>query len=84
LFYVETTAGGERIMAVPISINGAKLEAGTPVSLFSSPPAPRLEYAPSSDGQRFLLDPLGADSSPVTLILNWKAPKGGISESERD
>ena len=67
-------------MAVPIKL-GAAVEPGTPQLLF---PFPALTfnqlgsaYAPSRDGQRFLVNaPAGGESAavpPVTVIANWQA-----------
>jgi eukaryotic-like serine/threonine-protein kinase len=72
-----------RLMAVPIK-GGAALDAGKPHSLFELPPEPpawiqgeadQRVYAPSADGQRFLIAvPVGEGSSaPITVVLNWDA-----------
>ena len=47
-----------------------KAEAGTPVALFFTPAGS--EYAASPDGQRFLVDTITEDASPITVLLNWK------------
>jgi len=41
-----------------------------PVALFSLPP--QSEYAASPDGQRFLVNIVTEDASPITILLNWK------------
>ena len=66
-----------KMMTAPVklSLDGQSPETGTPVTLFpvrivGGP----LQYAVSSDGQRFLVN-LAADegaASPITLIYNWK------------
>jgi Tol biopolymer transport system component len=60
----------DRLMAVPVTPNGARVEPGTPVELF------RLQrvftYDVSHDGQRFLINEITKDPSPITILLNWK------------
>jgi hypothetical protein len=79
LYYV---ALDDRLMAVPIQVapNAAAVAAGTPVALFASrivggAVQPNLQYTPSPDGERFLIHTVGeiVNSSPITVILNWKA-----------
>jgi Tol biopolymer transport system component len=80
LFY---RAPDRKLMAVPIQ-GGANFDAGTPHALFELPPEPpawiqsgvdQRVYAPSADGQRFLIGvPAGEESSaPITVVLNWTA-----------
>ncbi|MBI2835760.1 MAG: serine/threonine-protein kinase [Acidobacteria bacterium] len=66
------------LMAVPVP-DGRPSNAGKPVMLFSTGltgSAAFDQFAPSPDGQRFLLRrPLGSqpgDTAPVTVILNWQ------------
>ena len=50
------------------------VEVGTPKELFANPGI--TGYAPSADGQRFLLNvPAGghAAAAPITVVLNWGA-----------
>jgi eukaryotic-like serine/threonine-protein kinase len=72
-----------KLMAAPIKA-GANFDSGTPQALFELPPEPpawiqggvdQRVYAPSADGQRFLIGvPVGEESSaPITVILNWTA-----------
>jgi Tol biopolymer transport system component len=72
-----------KLMAVSIKA-GANFDAGTPHELFELPlePPPWIQggadqrvYAPSADGQRFLIAvPLGEESSaPITVVFNWAA-----------
>jgi hypothetical protein len=74
LFYL---AADGKLMAVPVKL-GAIVEAGAPQPLFPVPFQPLLTflYAPSGDGQRFLLSgPAGGESSaaqPVTIVTNWQ------------
>jgi Tol biopolymer transport system component len=65
--YYRTTDG--RLMAVPIESVGGTIKAGTAVSLFRiSTPV----YAPSIDGQKFLVNVVTEPASPITILLNWK------------
>ena len=72
LFYV---AGDRKLMAVDIKL-GTSMEMGTPVALFqtqvSAFTSPN-RYAPTMDGQRFLINSTVQDASttPITVILNW-------------
>ena len=70
LFYLSTD---RKLMAVPITV-GASVAPGTPQALFA---ADITGYAPSADGQRFLVNaPAGgqaAAASPITVVLNWTA-----------
>ncbi|HEY1249539.1 MAG TPA: protein kinase [Thermoanaerobaculia bacterium] len=70
----------QKLMAVEIR-GGADFQAGVPQALFPiriRPGNPRNKYAPSSDGQRFIVAaPLGRDAmSPTTIVLNWPAGMG--------
>jgi eukaryotic-like serine/threonine-protein kinase len=74
LYYV---APDNKLMAVKIRESPA-LEIGEPETLFEAPfhssasEVPR--YAPSADGQKFLLvteSPSGGRLSPITLVINW-------------
>ncbi len=70
----------QKLMAVEIHL-GADVQAGVPQALFPiriRPGAPRNKYAPSLDGQRFLVAaPLGRDAmSPTTIVMNWPAGMG--------
>jgi Tol biopolymer transport system component len=70
-----------KLMAAPITENGGTLEPGTPMPLFESQRAlgvsttARAQYAVAPDG-RFLFNTTVGDAptSPITLVLNWKAP----------
>jgi dipeptidyl aminopeptidase/acylaminoacyl peptidase len=77
LFYASLDG---KLMALPITAQGATLEPGTPVELFQIPSPPgaglvRGQYAVASDG-RFLVNVTTGDSTsfPITLLLNWKPP----------
>jgi len=74
LFYVGST---NRLMAVPITLNGSTVRAGAATALFEMPPLGQSndEYDVSADGQRFLVNALVEDPSPITIILNWAARK---------
>ena len=65
----------EKLMAVPIKLGSSNVEPGTPQTLFSLPGV--LGYAPSRDGQRFLVNARaggeGAAIPPVTVVTNWQA-----------
>ena len=70
LFYV--SADG-KLMSVPIKL-GANVEPSTPQALFSY--AGTTAYAPSRDGQRFLVNvPAGGEAAtvpPLTVVTNWQ------------
>jgi len=80
LFYLGLDS---RMMAVPIRPreNGQRLEAGTPVPLFTARVGTivplqsgyNLSYDVSPDGQRFLVNTVLDDTvaAPITVILNW-------------
>jgi Tol biopolymer transport system component len=70
LFYVGQP---NRLMAVPITLSGAAVKAGDPSALFDLPPlsGSAYEYDVAPEGQRFLVNALVEDPSPITLILNW-------------
>ena len=70
----------QQLMAVEIRL-GADFQAGVPHALFPiriRPGNPRNKFAPSLDGQRFIIAaPLGRDAmSPTTIVLNWPASLG--------
>lgn len=65
---------GDRVMAVPIVVNGSTIKAGTAVTLFSM--ATGSEYTASPDGQRFLISQVTEQAAPITVLLNWKPPGG--------
>jgi serine/threonine protein kinase len=79
LFYI---AADDRLMSVPMrfSANGDGVVAGTPQPLFvtnvgsTAPNTNRQQYAVSPDGQSFILNsqPDAAQTSPITVILNWR------------
>jgi eukaryotic-like serine/threonine-protein kinase len=69
LFYL---APDRRLMAVSVSQNGARLVTGPPRALFTLSTTSR--YEPSPDGERFLVTAVVSQASPITIILNWKAP----------
>jgi Tol biopolymer transport system component len=69
LFYV---APDSRLMAVSITPRESALGAAAPSALFTLPKA--VGYEPSLDGQRFLVNAVVSDASPITIILNWKPP----------
>jgi len=50
-------------MAVPVTLNGPTLEAGTPVALFATPPGSQYPVVP--DGQRFLVNTITEEASPL-------------------
>jgi Tol biopolymer transport system component len=69
-------AADGRLMAVPINTgSGSSFQNGTPQPLFGSLPIAgtlnRFTYAPSPDGQRFLVTmPLESAATPMTVLLN--------------
>jgi len=72
LFFV--SAG--KMMAVGMDTASPKFMAGIPKPLFGAnflPATPNAIYAPSADGQRFLIITATAQQSlpPVTVVTNW-------------
>ncbi len=72
------TAPDQKLMAVPVKL-GATVEAGAPQPLFPIPrttlPLVTSVYAPSSDGQRFLVNVPAAGiatAPPITIVTNWQ------------
>jgi hypothetical protein len=70
LFYL----ANDRLMAVPVTLRGPRIDLGTPVALFSVP-AGASQYDAAADGQRFLFDTVVKEASPITIVLNWKGFK---------
>jgi eukaryotic-like serine/threonine-protein kinase len=75
LFYVSED---QKLMAAPIQLSNASIEAGMPKALFEGAPETIPEtflYQPTSDGQRFLVNvPSNEGASPrLTVMLNWRA-----------
>jgi Tol biopolymer transport system component len=80
LFFI---ALDNRLMAAPIRLDsgGQALEAGAPVALFAThiggavgQDVYRQQYMVSPDGQRFLMNTIIEETtSPITVLLNWKA-----------
>jgi len=76
LYYI---APDGKLMAVPITTQGATLSPGAPVMLFQTRIVGggtwpnKTEYDVSRDG-RFLINVTAEDAtaSPITLLLNWK------------
>jgi serine/threonine protein kinase/Tol biopolymer transport system component len=70
-----------KMMAVPISVKGDTIEAGTPVALFQTRvwgggtnTFNRQQYDVTADG-RFLIDSTADETvAPITVLLNWKPP----------
>ena len=77
LYYVSLDG---KLMAVPITTQGAMLEPGTPTELFQvryerGVGVVRGQYAVAPDGRFLVNAPTGdATSFPITLLLNWKPP----------
>jgi Tol biopolymer transport system component len=73
IFYI---AADRKLMAVSVQANST-FQAGQPQPLFEPRVfgAPIIPYTVSADGKRFLVNTPteGAESSPVTVILNWTA-----------
>jgi Tol biopolymer transport system component len=74
LYYI---APDRRLMAVSVSIDASRFEAGMPKPLFETS-VPDLEnarnrYAVSGDRQRFLINSLTAEQndSPINVLVNW-------------
>ena len=70
--------------AAPITIarqaHGSRIEVGAPVSLFQTlmvgdgASTVTTRYAVSRDGRFLISQPAESATTPITLILNWKAP----------
>ena len=71
LYYI---APDGRLMAAPITTQGATLEPGTPVALFQTRiyNGARQQYEVAPNG-RFLINVTGenAAATPITLLQNW-------------
>ena len=68
------------IRPAQVASSGTRIDTGTPSVLFALPRGPHRDtniawYAASRDGQRFLVNTVVEDASPITVLLNWK-PKG--------
>ena len=66
-------ASDGRLMSVSMSREGETFKGGNPVPLF------RLQtpvYAPSPDGQRFLVGVIKEPAAPITILLNWRPGTG--------
>ena len=80
LFYI--SADG-KLIAVPVTTDGATFSAGTSHALFDvevpepNPPYPT-DYAVTADGQRFLVNTVVDQPThpALTVILNWQAALG--------
>jgi Tol biopolymer transport system component len=70
LFYLEEN----RLMAMPVTPGKGALQFGSPQPLFTFPSGWDGGFAPSPDGQRFLITQTVAEPGPITVILNWKPP----------
>jgi eukaryotic-like serine/threonine-protein kinase len=79
LYYYFVQDGALRLMAVPITVSGSALTAGTPRQLFEakglSTTGPARGYDVTPDGQRFLfvrqVDVPPPPPSPMILVENW-------------
>jgi hypothetical protein len=69
LFYL---GPDNRLMSVAVARNGNRLDAGPPRPLLTLPTTSL--YEPSPDGQRFLVEAVVSEASPISVILNWKRP----------
>jgi eukaryotic-like serine/threonine-protein kinase len=69
---------GSKLMAVEVTAAGATFHAGIPKMLFDTRMSSLfywINYAPSSDGRRFLISaPLEQEAAlPMTVVMNWLA-----------
>jgi Tol biopolymer transport system component len=69
LFYIGLD---NRVMAVPFVWGGGGFETGPPIPLFALQAGSSFE--PSLDGQRFLTVISVSETSPISVIMNWKPP----------
>jgi Tol biopolymer transport system component len=60
-----------RLMAVPITLSGSRVDVGTPAALFPVPLGAS-QYDVTANGQRFLFDTVVKEASPITILMNWK------------
>lgn len=70
------TSRDNRLMAVMMTARGPRLDVGTPQPLFDVRPVSRgFYYAPSADGERFLINTLrdAGVASALTHVQNWRA-----------
>jgi Tol biopolymer transport system component/predicted Ser/Thr protein kinase len=76
LFYVTNNG---TLTAVPVKTDSDGFEAGTPQALFRTDFMWRYApvYAPSVDGQRFLVNRLELNTEPISLVTNWTAALPG-------
>jgi eukaryotic-like serine/threonine-protein kinase len=71
------TSRDNRLMAVPITPRGNRVDVDEAHPLFDIRPVSRgLYYAPAPDGQQFLVNTLrdSSASAALTLVQNWSAP----------
>jgi hypothetical protein len=70
IFYA---ARDNRLMAATVESRAGELHIGIPRPLFEARPVgPRAFYAPSPDGERFLVNVIRGDAAPsITLLQNW-------------
>ena len=69
LFYIGLDS---RLMTVTVTEQGSSISSDVPRALLTLREGE--EYLPSNDGQRFLVNRVVADPSPITIVLNWKPP----------
>jgi dipeptidyl aminopeptidase/acylaminoacyl peptidase len=68
----------DRLMAVRITPGTDQIAVEAPTALFALPPGPNRDgsnsswYAPSGDGQRFLINTFIENATPITVVLIWK------------
>jgi hypothetical protein len=82
LFFLETTAGTRRIKLMAVSIGDGPNPVGTPKELFQFSVITvvaqnnSFAYAPSADGQHFLINAYATDAQPrLEVLLNWSAAR---------
>ena len=63
-------APNNRLMRASVSLNGPRVEPGVPVTLFTLTAG--ASYAASPDEQRFLVNEITRDASPITILMNWR------------
>lgn len=84
LYWMEAIAGTTRMRLMAAAIGRPPQPAGTPQMLFeyqtmlTLPNINLFSYAPSADGQRFVVNALSAPARPtLDLILNWGQTRSG-------
>ena len=63
-----------RLMAVPVAVNGQMISLGKPAALFSSPLPDDSTYASAPDGRFLINAPTTRSAPPIYVVSNWTPP----------